>query len=287
VPATERRFRSIGGMRLVAVLCLLVAACSPRGAIHPNAVELNKNGAYALAQGDLETAQARLSLAVEYHPNFVEAWINLGLLELARGDVAMAETRFKRALAIDRDAAGARVGLGVIAERRGDQALAEKEYRAALAIDPGLPEPRANLGRILAERGALDEARDHLRRLIEVQSDDPAGWVALCEVLWRMGRDAEASQLVSEAHAHLGDRPEVELLFARRDLRAGDLDEAIARLGPLSKQPGALGRAAGGWLAATLLEKGDIDGARAAAKAVLARDPEDALAKHVLEKTGS
>jgi predicted Zn-dependent protease len=140
---------------------------------------------------------------------------------------------------------------------------------------------------LLVDRGALDEARDHLRRLIEVQSDDPAGWVALCEVLWRMGRDPEASLIVDEAHAHLGDRPEVELLFARRDLRAGDLDEAIARLGPLSKQPGALGRAAGGWLAAALLESGDKNGARAAAKAVLARDPEDALAKHVLEQCGS
>lgn len=273
-------------MRRFLFALLLVAACAPRGAIHPNAVELNKTGAYALAHGDLETAQARLSLAVEYHPNFVEAWINLGLLELARGDVAMAEKRFKRALAIDKDASGAHVGLGVVAERRGDRPLAEKEYRAALAIDPGLPEPRANLARLLADRGALDEARDHLRRLIEVQSDDPAGWLALCEVLWRMGRDAEASKLVDEAIAHLGDRPEVELLVARRDLRAGEHDEAIARLEPLARTPGALGRAAGGWLAIAKLEKGDVEGARTAAKAVLARDPEDALAKHVIAKTG-
>lgn len=274
-------------MRLIPVglVVLLLSACSPRGAIHPNAVELNKNGAYALAHGDLETAQARLSLAVEYHPNFVEAWINLGLLELARGDVAAAEKHFKRALAIDKDAAGARVGLGVVAERRSDPALAEKEYRAALAIDPGLPEPRANLARLLADRGALDEARDHLRRLIEVQAGDPAGWIALCEVLWRMGRDAEASALVDEAQTHLGDRPEVELLLGRRDLRAGDHDEAIAHLEPLAKIPGALGRAAGGWLAIAKLEKGDREGARAAARAVLARDPEDALAQHVLAKT--
>jgi Tfp pilus assembly protein PilF len=270
-------------MRYLAVVVLLLA-CSPRGAIHPNAVELNKNGAYALAHGDLETAQARLSLAVEYHPNFVEAWINLGLLELARGDVAMAEKRFKRAVAIDKDAAGAHVGLGVVAERRADFPLAEKEYRAALAIDPGLPEPRANLARLLADRGALDEARDHLRRLIEVQSDDPAGWIALCEVLWRMGRDAEASVLVDEAAAHLGDRPEMDLLLARRDLRAGDLDEAIARLAPLAKLPGALGRAAGGWLGIARQHR-VRSRARAREIALLEpRDPEDALAKHVIAK---
>lgn len=278
--------RSLFALLFVGSLFAVQPACAPRGAVHPNAVELNKAGAYALSLGDLDTAQARLELAIEYHPGFVEAWINLGLLELSRGDVPMAEKRFRRALALDKDAAGAHVGLGVVAEKRGVPDDAERSYRAALAIDPGLAEPRANLARLLAARGALDEARDHLRRLIEVQADDPAGWMALCEVLWRMGRDPEAAQVVDEARARLGERPEIELLLARRDLRAGELDEAIVRLEPLSKEPGALGRAAGGWLAAARLEKGDLEGARAAARAVLARDPEDRLARHVLQKTG-
>lgn len=268
------------------LLCATLAACAARGPLHPNAVELNRMGVIALAQGDLDTAQARLELAIEYHPNFVEAWINLGLLELARGDLNNAEKRFRRAIALDKDAGGAWVGLGVIAEKRGDPATAETSYRKALAIDPGLAEPRANLARLLVARGALDEARDQLRRLIEVQADDPAGWMALCEVLWRMGRDPEASTVVDEARERLGDRPEIELLLARRDLRAGELDEAIARLEPLAREPDALGRTAGGWLAVARLEKGDVSGARAAAKAVLARDPEDALAKHVLAKAG-
>jgi Tfp pilus assembly protein PilF len=255
--------------------------CASRGAIHPNALELNRLGAQALAQGDLDTAAARLSLAVEYHPQFVEAWINLGLLELARGDVALAEKRFKRALAIDKDAAGALVGLGVVAERRGDPETAEKMYRAALAVDPGLAEPRADLARLLVARGALDEARDQLRRLVEVQADDPAGWVGLAEVLWRMDRDPEASAVVDEAVARLGPRPETELLLARRDLRAGELHEAIVRLEPLTATNGAIGRMAGGWLGVARLELGDKEGALDAARAVLARDPEDALALHV------
>ena len=268
--------------------CVAVAAigCAARGAIHPNALQLNRLGAYALAQGDLDTAAARLSLAVEYHPEFVEAWINLGLLELARGDVALAESRFKRALAIDREAAGGWVGLGVVAERRFDAIEAEQAYRRALSIDPALAEPRANLARLLMQRGALDEARDQLRRLIEVQADDPAGWVALAEVLWRLDRDPEASRLVDEAWARLGDRPETELLVARRDLHAGALDEAIARFEALRATPGALGRVAGGWLAAALLVKGDRDGARDAARFVLARDPDDGLARHVLAACG-
>lgn len=273
---------SLRASLLVVAAVACGVACASRGAIHPNAIELNRLGAYALAEGDLDTAAARLSLAVEYHPEFVEAWINLGLLELARGNVDRAEAHFRRAIAIDRYAADAWVGMGVVAEKRGDPALAEEHYRRALSIDPGLPEPRADLARLLVARGALDEARDQLRRLIEVQADDPAGWVALAEVLWRMDRDPEASTVVEEAWARLGDRPETELLVARRSLRAGEIDEAIARLEPLSTIPGAIGRLAGGWLAAALLAKGDVAGARIAAQRVLSRDPEDSLARHVL-----
>ncbi|MGZ6092289.1 MAG: tetratricopeptide repeat protein, partial [Polyangiales bacterium] len=80
---------------------------------------------------------------------------------------------------------------------------------------------------------------------------------------------------------------EVEYLLARRDLRDGNHGEAIARLEPLTKEPGALGRAAGSWLAVARLENGDVEGARAAAKSVLARDPQDPVAKQVLEQTGS
>src|SRR5262249_6805077 len=104
IDATGGILRSIRGMRWFWVLFLVVfVGCAPRGPISPNAVELNRTGAYALAHGDLETAQARFELAIEYHPLFVEAWINLGLVELARGDLVGAEQRFRRAIAINKD----------------------------------------------------------------------------------------------------------------------------------------------------------------------------------------
>ncbi|MBL8717151.1 MAG: tetratricopeptide repeat protein [Myxococcales bacterium] len=267
------------------VLSVSLVGCFGRGPIHPNAVELNRTGAQALAHGDLEVAAARFSLALEYNPGFVEAWINLGLVELARGDLEGAERRFRRALSLDKDAAGAHVGLGAIAEKRGDPALAEKHYRAALAIDPGLAEPRANLGRLLAARGAYDEAREHFLRLVEVQAGDTAGWVGLVEVLLRMDRDAEAADVAERAYARFGPGvPEIELVVARVEMARGAWDAAIARLAPLAPAPTAVGRAAGGWLAFAYLMKGDREAAKKAAKAVLARDPDDTLAKHVLAK---
>jgi tetratricopeptide (TPR) repeat protein len=267
---------------LFVVLLVVLPACVGRAAIHPNAIELNRSGAEAFAKGDYDTAVARFSIALEYQPRFVEAWVNLGLVELARGDVEAAERRFRHAVAIDGDAAAAYLGLGLVLERRGEPLAAEAMYRRALAIDPGMPEPRANLARLLAGRGALDEARDQLKRLIEVRADDPAGWLALAEVLWRLDRDEEAAEIVEEACARFGVRPETELLLARRDLRRGELEPAIARLGALARAGGPVGRAALGWLAVARCLAGDRAGAEAAATSALGRDPDDALAKHVL-----
>ncbi len=271
-------------MSRLAVVALLVSlfACVSRATIPPNAQELNRTGAEAFAKGDYDTAVARLSVALEYQPRFVEAWVNLGLVELARGDVDAAERRFRHALAIDVDAASAYLGLGLVMERRGDAAAAESSYRRALAIDPGLPEPRANLARLLAARGALDEARDQLQRLVEIRADEPAGWLALAEVLWRLDRPEQASQIVDEACDRLGARPETELLLARRDLQGGALVPAIDRLSALSRVPGPVGRAALGWLAVARCLAGDVAGAVASATSALGRDPDDALAKHVL-----
>jgi Tfp pilus assembly protein PilF len=292
-PVARGRWVRVKLPRLVSPIVLALAlssasaGCAPRGAIAPTAVELNRLGAQALAQGDLDTAAARLSLAIEYHPLFVEAWINLGVLALARGEIDRAEERFRRAVSIDREASRAIAGLGVIEERRGKTLAAEHRYREALAIDPGLSEPRANLARLLAARGALDEARDQLERLVEVQPRDPAAWLALCEVLWRMERDPEAAAKVDLARANVGITPETELLLARRDLRAGATDEAVARLSLLAASPGTIGRAAGGWLGVAELVRGDKEAAARAAQRVLSRDPEDALAQHVLAASRS
>jgi tetratricopeptide (TPR) repeat protein len=267
---------------LAAVSLLVGVGCVSRGTVPPSALELNRAGAEAFAKGDYDRATACFSAALEYQPRFVDAWVNLGMVELSRGELDAAERRFRHALAIDGDAAGAWLGLGAIAERRGDAKGAEAAYRRALSIDPGLPEPRANLARLLVARGALDEARDQLVRLVELRSDDPAGFVALAEVLWRLDRDQEASEVVDEATARFGLRSEIELLIARRDLKRGALGEAIARLEPITRAPGAIGRAALGWLGVARCLAGDVPGAIAAANAALGRDPDDPLAKHVL-----
>src|SRR5580692_2201483 len=119
--------------------------CKAEVPLPPQAVELNRLGAVALEAGDGETAEVRFALAIEYHPRFTEAWVNLGLVELSRGNFALAKKDFERARGLNDDLPAPHHALGLLADRRGQAQAAIHHYRAALKVDPGFAPARANL----------------------------------------------------------------------------------------------------------------------------------------------
>jgi Flp pilus assembly protein TadD len=88
-------------MKRIAALALALSiwgfACAGSAPLPAKALELNRAGVDALAAGDLETADARFSLALEYNPNFVDALTNQGLVELQRGNFERARQLLTRA----------------------------------------------------------------------------------------------------------------------------------------------------------------------------------------------
>ena len=96
-------FASFASRVLVIVVALAAAACTNNHPLPPRAAALNRDGAIALAAGDLATAEARLALAIEYSPRFVEAYVNLGLVELRRGNLDLAYAHFKKARDLNPD----------------------------------------------------------------------------------------------------------------------------------------------------------------------------------------
>src|SRR5437016_2981050 len=114
----------------------LSIACAGTAPLAPKAVDLNRAGTEALAHGDLETAEARFALALEYHPRFVEALTNLGLVEMQRGNLARARLHFERARRINADLAQPHHALGVLSERERHPDVAAEHYRDALKVDP-------------------------------------------------------------------------------------------------------------------------------------------------------
>ncbi len=266
----------------VLLVGLLGSACASTP-LPPRAVSLNRDGAAALAAGDLPTAEARFALAIEYSPRFTEAWVNLGLVELRRGNLQLAYKDFDKARSLNPDLPAPHHALGLLADERGLVEDAERNYRMALKVDPGFTPARANLGRLLFARGAFDEAREQYKRLTEVAPEVLEGWLGQVESLVRLGREDEADEVVGRARARFGDAPELVLLVGRQLLRRRMFDEAEATLAPLTEDVDASRqRAAWDWIAVARLARSDRQGAIAAAHEALLRDRADPVAAYVL-----
>jgi tetratricopeptide (TPR) repeat protein len=277
-------------MRTLLLVFALVAlgsplACTGSAPLAPKAVALNEAGAEALAEGNLETAEARFALALEFHPRFVEALTNLGLVEMQRGNLERATLLFERARRINADLAQPHHALGVVAERKRRPDVASEHYREALRINPGFGPSRANLARMLFAAGRYDEAREQFARLVEVEPSLLAGRTGLTETLLQLGRVEESDAVLDRARADFGDSPEIVLLQARQKLRQGSLAEAEALLLPLTDGDDDNARAAFAWIAVARLAGGDRRGALSAAENAFHLDRNDPVATFVVALT--
>ena len=270
---------------LVFALSLFAGACASVPPLPPKALELNRDGAAALAAGDLTTAEARPALAIEYSPRFTEAWVNLGYVELGRGNVEKSRKDFTKAKDLNPDMPAPHHALGLLADRGGKGKDAEKHYREALKVDPGFVASRVNLARRLFERGAFDDAREQFLRLTQVESDVPAGYLGLAECLLRLDLESEADDVIGRARARFGDTPEILMLVARQLLRREAYAQAEEILAPLTAdidRPRA--GAAWSWIGVARLGRGDRAGARAAAKEALLVSSSDGVAQEVARR---
>jgi Flp pilus assembly protein TadD len=275
-------------VRLACAGALALGGCTGEAPLPAKAMLLNAAGAQALAQGDLSTAEARLSVALEYSPRFVEAWVNLGYVELRRGSFEQARRDFLRARAYNHDIPAPHHALGVLADLEDDGAAAEDAYRAALAVDPGFAPARANLARRLFARGQYENAREQFQRLREVAPNAAEGWAGEAESLLQLDREGEAEQVVEHARASIGDAPSLVLVHARLRIAAGDWDDAEAALAPLvGGEDRTRQAAAWAWIAVARAGRGDAVGARSAAASALALDRDEPVARHALALVGS
>jgi len=261
------------------IFCLACAGTAP---LPPKALALNEAGVAALAAGDLETADARFSLALEYNPKFVDALTNQGLVELQRGNFERARQLLTRARRLNPDVAQPHHALGVLAERERRPDLASPNYYEALRVDPGFAPSRANLAHLLYDGGLYEDALVQFRRLVEAAPDVIAAHVGLASTLLHLERVSEAREVIENALAAAPDDPELAILSARLEIRGGEFDSAVARLSPLTHTRSDLAVHALSWLAAAEVARGRPRAAVAAAERAIALAPDDALASFAL-----
>jgi tetratricopeptide (TPR) repeat protein len=274
--------RSFHSNSLVLLLALAGAGCAAAAPLPPQASALNRAGAEALEQGDLDTAEARLSVALEYSPRFVEALTNLGLVEVQRGNFERARELLERARRINADVAQPHHALGVLAERQARVDRASRHYQDALKVDPGFAPARANYARLLFEAGMLEHARSQFLRLVEAAPHEPRGFEGLAECLLHLGRTSEADAVVARGLDRHARSPALRILDARRLLHEGAVDAAIDALVPLTEGVGDYSVAALAWLALAESAAGDTQAALRAAERAAGLNPADPLAVYAL-----
>lgn len=267
---------------ILAGIGLSSLACSGAAPLPAKAIALNRAGAEALALGDLETADARLNLALEYSPRFVEALVNQGLVELQRGNFERASELLRRARRLNADVAQPHHALGILAERQARPDQASRHYYDALAVDPGFAPARANLARLLFDAGMLEEALVQFKRLSEVAPDSPEAAQGLAETLLRLGRIDEAEAITRAARERFPDSAELTVLAARSLLRQGKLERAIELLSPLGYGRDEVAANALGWLATAELLRGRPQLAVGAAKRALELEPSSPVATYAM-----
>ncbi len=273
--------RSIFSLTL-ALFSAALDACASVPPLPAQAVVLNQRGAEALAAGDLETAEARLSVALEFSPTFTEAWLNRGYVAFMRGELAQARKHFVKARELNSDLPTPHHALGLLAESRGHGPEAEAHYRQALNVDPAFVPARSNLARLFFQRASYELAREHFLRLSEVAPDAVEGYLGLVESLLKLSREHDADDVLFRARVRFGDTPELMLLVGRQLLRREAYSEGEALLAPLTHdEDRSRAAAAWSWIGICRLGLHDTPGARMAAAQSLSLDRMNAVALFV------
>ena len=188
------------------VFTIFCVGCATGGTLPSAAIDHNTAGAELLAAGQLDDAQSRFHLALEYHPHFSEAHANLGVVEMQRGHFAKAKEYFLSAIRLNEDFAEAWSNLGVVYEQLGKQLDAKQAYISALAIDPGMTNARRNVSRLHILRGEFREARAHLMRLVQIEPQNVRSQSLLAYAEVRLERpeagEARANKILAANPTH-------------------------------------------------------------------------------------
>ena len=253
-------------------------------ALNPQARDAHLNLANALVEaGRNEEALAASRIAVDQRPESADAHSNLGLalmdlkhfeaaaeslrqaLELDpkhrsamqnHAELLRKQGRFQEAVdayraVLDRDSrfALAHAGLGDALFRLGRYQEAIESLHISLQIQPDFPfagKLHVLIGRAARELGQLDQAEEHFRHAISIESEAVPAMLDLAGVLHAQGRLVEADTLMSHAHdlrpndpAHLQNIAEAlrkekrydDALAAYREVLAISPDYALAHAG--------------------------------------------------------
>ncbi len=131
---------------LISAAILSLTGCLAHTQTHPEADRHNQLCVNEVNAGNLEEARIHCLHAIEFSPEYADAWVNLGLIAYKRGQRDEAKSDFIKAIHFDNECAQGWNDLGVLALEDGHANEAQQRFERALKVNPDYLEARKNLG---------------------------------------------------------------------------------------------------------------------------------------------
>lgn len=201
-----------------------------------------------LQQGQLETALEKLTKALEYDPNYVDANTVIAVLYEKINDPAKAEEHYKRATDLKPKGGNEANNYATFLCKVGRYDQAQSYFERALA-DPFYKTPAialANSGACLLKAGKRDEAEVALRKALDLRPNQGEALIQLASVLYDKGEYFKARAFVQRYEANGEARPDALMLGRNIELHlgngraAGDYTRKLIQAFPESEQARAL-----------------------------------------------
>ena len=157
-------------------------------------------GRFLEAQGRVNEAEQAYRTAVEHDPWLASAHYNLGTVVLRRGgETAEAVQHLERAVELEPDYVDALVNLGIVQAGGGDVEAGGALFQRAVDADPNHANALSNLGTYHLQRGAFRDAVNVLTRAVAVAPGRADVVAGLAASYLQLGNPAEARRYAQQA----------------------------------------------------------------------------------------
>ena len=154
-----------------------------------NAEEWFEKGNMAMSAGYHNVAIGFFKKAIAINPNYLESYINIGLLYSKEGNAKKAISYYEKAIAIDADFTEEHYNLGMVYAEKGKLDKAISEFKTCVSINPELAKAHLQLGTAYLSKGVNSKAADHFYKaeLLFLKRDDKGSALKACEGLKQTG----------------------------------------------------------------------------------------------------
>ena len=240
-----------------------------------------------LETGRAQEALALLESALTHRPDSPER-LNAVALAYERTGISLeiAEQLYRRALDIAPQLADVRLNYGRFLEKQGAVPMAIQQYQLAAQEKPYLADAHFNEGTANLQDGDFEAAEDALNRVLNLAPDHADALGNLGMLYLSEGRESEVGELFARAAAAAPDNPIALSNLGSWHFNRGNYREAISLLErSVALEPGYLAALVN--LALAYARDDQMQRARSTAQQVLSVDPQNNVARTIIDLTGS